>query len=143
MADEPSLHLSPVEHSRRQPAGLGVSHRRCCAGGSPLALPAPAWARGRWPERCFFVVTLSPVLGFVDHNHLKWSFVAARFQYLAGIGIMAVVIGAVACSVDRLSSMWQKGAQGITAVVLVILGLLTWPASGGVAGRRKPLATCH
>ena len=43
----------------------------------------------------FFAVTLSPVLGFVDYGYMQFSFVADRFQYLAGIGVMAVVIGAI------------------------------------------------
>ena len=74
----------------------------------------------------FFAVTLSPVLGFVDHGYMKSAFVADRFQYLAGIGVMAVVIGLAAYGVRRLSSLWQKSALGVAAVALVVLGILTW-----------------
>ena len=74
----------------------------------------------------FFAVTLSPVLGFVDYGYMKYAFVADRFQYLAGIGVMAVVISAAAYGVRRLSGLWQKGALGVAAVVIVVLGLLTW-----------------
>ena len=71
-------------------------------------------------------MTLSPVLGFVDYGYMKYAFVADRFQYLAGIGVMAVVIGAVAYGVGRLPDLWQKGALGVAAVTIVVLGLLTW-----------------
>ena len=74
----------------------------------------------------FFVITLSPVLGFVDYGYMQFAFVADRFQYLAGIGVMAVVIGAVTYGVRRLSDWWQKGAWVVAAVVIVVLGLLTW-----------------
>ena len=82
--------------------------------------------RGPLAGALFFAVTLSPVLGFVDYGYMKYAFVADRFQYLAGIGVMAVVISAVAYSVRRLSGMWQKGALGVAAVALVVLGMLTW-----------------
>ena len=82
--------------------------------------------RGPLAGALFFAVTISPVLGFVDYTYMKYAFVADRHQYLAGIGVMAVVIGSAAYGVRRLSSMWQKGALGIAAVVLVVLGTLTW-----------------
>ena len=82
--------------------------------------------RGPLAGALFFAVTISPVLGFVDYTYMKYAFVADRFQYLAGIGVMVVVIGSAAYGVCRLSSMWQKGVLGIAAVVLVVLGLLTW-----------------
>ena len=82
--------------------------------------------RGPLAGALFFAVTISPVLGFVDYTYMEYAFVADRFQYLAGIGVMVVVIGSAAYGVCRLSSMWQKGVLGIAAVVLVVLGLLTW-----------------
>ena len=82
--------------------------------------------RGPLAGALFFAVTLLPVLGFVDYGYMEYAFVADRFQYLAGIGVMAVVIGAASCSVCRLPSMWQKVALGAAALTLVVLGLLTW-----------------
>ena len=108
-----------------RPAGLGyliaaialalaLWHYRSRIGRAPLA------------GALFFAVTLSPVLGFVDHGYMRYAFVADRYQYLAGIGVMVVVIGAVACGVRSLSGLWQKGALGVAAVALVALGMLTW-----------------
>ena len=78
----------------------------------------------------FFAVTLSPTLGFVDHTYMLFSFVADRYQYLAGIGVMAVVIGAAASAVGRLPAAWRMGAMGGAAVVLALLGALTWRQAG-------------
>ena len=86
----------------------------------------PQLGRGPLAGALFFAVTLSPVLGFVDYGYMQYAFVADRFQYLAGIGIMAVAIGAAAHGVGRRSDLWHKGALGVAAVALVVLGLLTW-----------------
>ena len=83
--------------------------------------------RGPLAGVAFFAVTLSPTLGFVDHTYLLFSFVADRYQYLAGIGVMAVVIGAAA---GRLPAVWRTGAAGAVAVVLAIFGALTWRQAG-------------
>ena len=90
------------------PAGLAVIYPHWDLSGalawSWLAAAAAAAAllhfarrrTGRGPAAgvLFFAVTLSPVLGFVDYGYMQFSFVADRFQYLAGIGVMAVVVGA-------------------------------------------------
>ena len=121
------------------PSGLAVVYPRWDIHvADPLALVAAVvlvvalWyfrqriGRGPLAGMLFFAVTLSPVLGFVDYNYMIYAFVADRFQYLAGIGVMAVVIGAAACGAGRLPDLWQKGARGVAAMVLVVLGMLTW-----------------
>ena len=82
--------------------------------------------RGPLAGALFFAVTLSPVLGFVDYGYMEYAFVADRFQYLAGIGVIAVVIGTASHGVRHLPDLWQKGAWGVAAVVIVVLGLMTW-----------------
>ena len=82
--------------------------------------------RGPLAGALFFAVTLSPVLGFVDYGYMQFAFVADRFQYLAGIGVMAVVIGMAAYGVRHISDLWQKVSLGSTAMVLVVFGVLTW-----------------
>ena len=97
-----------------------------------VALAGTLWhfrqrvGRGPLAGALFFAVTLSPVLGFVDYGYMQFAFVADRFQYLAGIGVITLVIGSATYGVRRLSGLWQKGALGVAAVVLVVLGLLTW-----------------
>ena len=82
--------------------------------------------RGPLAGALFFTVTLAPVLGFVDYGYMQFSFVADRFQYLAGIGLMAVLAGAAAHGAGQLPEVGRKGATGIAGVVLIVLGALTW-----------------
>ena len=97
-----------------------------------VALVAALWrfrhqlGRGPLAGALFFAVTLLPVLGFIDYGYMQFSFVADRYQYLAGVGILAVVIGMAAYGVGLLPDLWQKGALGVAVVALVVLGLLTW-----------------
>ena len=83
--------------------------------------------RGPLAGVSFFVVTLSPVLGFVDYGYMQFSFVADRHQYLAGIGLMLVVVGGAAYGVGRLPpGLWRRGAAGAGVAVLAVLAALTW-----------------
>lgn len=86
--------------------------------------------RGPLAGALFFAVTLSPVLGFVSFGFMQYSFVADRFQYLAGIGVMAVLIGAAAHGAGRLPSRFKSGTTGLVVVVLAFLGTMTWRQAG-------------
>ena len=88
------------------------------------------FGRGPFAAAAFFALTLSPTLGFIDYGYMQFSFVADRFQYLAGIGLMAVPVAAAACALGRLPVPGRFGALGALAVVLVALGTLTWRQSG-------------
>ncbi len=96
------------------------------------ALAAGLWlgrrriGRGPLAGVLFFAVTLGPVLGFVDYGYMQFSFVADRFQYLAGIGVLAVLMGAAAHGVGKLPDGYRRGALGLAAAVVVVLGGLTW-----------------
>ena len=96
------------------------------------ALAAMLWlgrrriGRGPLAGVLFFAVTLGPVLGFVDYGYMQFSFVADRFQYLAGIGVLAVLMGAAAHGVGKLPDGYRRGALGLAAAVVVVLGGLTW-----------------
>ena len=100
------------------------------------ALAAALWlgrrriGRGPLAGALFFAVTLGPVLGFVDYGYMQFSFVADRFQYLAGIGVLAVLIGAAAHGVGKLPDWYRTGALGLAAAVVVVLGTLTWRQAG-------------
>ena len=60
--------------------------------------------RGPLAGALYFALTLGPVLGFVDYGYMQFSFVADRFQYLAGIGVLAVLLGAAAHGVGKLQA---------------------------------------
>lgn len=93
--------------------------------------------RGPLAGALFFAVTLSPVLGFVDFSYMRISFVADRYAYLPGIGIMAVligaamaVLGAAARREDWLSRLLKIAASSALVAVVGILGKLTWEQAG-------------
>ena len=86
--------------------------------------------RGPLSGALFFAVTLSPVLGFIDYGYMQFSFVADRFQYLAGIGVMAVLIGGMAHGADGLSGAARWGVHGIVVIALVALGAMTYRQAG-------------
>ena len=100
------------------------------------ALAAALWlARGRIGRgplagALFFAVTLAPVLGFVDYGYMQFSFVADRFQYLAGIGVLAVIVGAAAHGAARLPHVHRVGATALAVIVVVVLGSLSWRQAG-------------
>ncbi len=85
-----------------------------------------SWARAGLFGCGFFVLSLLPVLGFFDVFYFRYSFVADHFQYLACIGLIALV---VTSGVAISESAGQPGrALGILAgaVALLMLGLSTW-----------------
>ena len=116
--------------------------------------------RGPLAGLLFFAVILSPTLGFVDYGYMQFSFVADRYQYLAGIGVIAAVVGAVVHGLNRLAgALGANAASGaavgvaegaaprnrltrargagvqvmamvVLAAVLVVLGTLTWRHAG-------------
>ena len=100
------------------------------------AVPVLLWLGrhrvGRAPlaAALFYATTLSPVLGFVDYGYMQFAFVADRFQYLAGIAVLAVVIGGAARGVEPLPAAFRNGARGLLGVVLALLGALTWVQAG-------------
>ena len=100
------------------------------------ALAAALWflrhrlGRGPLAGALFFAVTLAPVLGFVNHGYMTFSLVADRFQYLAGIGVMAVLIGAAAHGAGRLQGRLKWGATGLAVAVVALLGTMTWRQAG-------------
>ena len=97
---------------------------------------------------------LAPVLGFVDFGYMRLSLVADRYAYLAGIGVIAVLVGAAAHVRDRLphvpgafsrgsfrrpltrkevpafppspEAYFHAAAAAALAVVLAIFGKLSW-----------------
>ena len=86
--------------------------------------------RGPLAGAVFFVVTLSPVLGFVDYGHMWIAFAADRYAYLAGIGVISVVVGGVAYCLGKLPSVVKIGAAGVLVAVLAVFGRLTWEQAG-------------
>ena len=86
--------------------------------------------RGPLAGAMFFAVTLSPVLGFVDFGYMAHSFVAERYAYLAGIGIMAIIIGAAAHGTSALPDLPRTVTSGVLIAILAVFGKLSWDQAG-------------
>jgi protein O-mannosyl-transferase len=74
----------------------------------------------------FFVVTLSPFLGFNKVYASAFSFVADHNQYLACIGLIALAAAALETGLGRVA--WGKSLlrPALCAAILLTLGALTW-----------------
>ena len=74
----------------------------------------------------FFVITLSPSLGFVDYRYMEFSFVADRHQYLAGLGLISVLVGGAVHAMQPHIASFKPVAMSGFAVLVIGLGILTW-----------------
>ena len=94
----------------------------------PLLLWGIRGRVGRGPLACvvFFAVTLSPVLGFVDYGYMQYSFVAERYQYLAGLGIIILVVAMATRSAGKWKGAGRWATLGLVGLLLVLMGTLTW-----------------
>lgn len=86
--------------------------------------------RGAPAGVAFFALTLSPTLGVVPFGYMQFAFVANRYQYLADVGALAVIVGAVAFAVRRRAHALRWPAVGVTAALLMVLCTLSWQYAG-------------
>jgi protein O-mannosyl-transferase len=70
----------------------------------------------------FFVVTLFPAMGFVDVYPMRFSYVADHFQYLASIGMIALVVTAVH-SIATRHGVRDKAAFVAAICTIALAGL--------------------
>ena len=92
-----------------------------------VALPVILWTLrkkiGKAPVASilYFEVTLLPAIGFINQYFTRYSYVQDHFQYLAGIGVIALAAGLLTTLLRR------AGRLGIAmqAIVLVTLAVLS------------------
>jgi tetratricopeptide (TPR) repeat protein len=78
----------------------------------------------------YFGITLGPALGFVNVYPFRFSFVADHFQYLAGLGIIALIAAMIDRLVCRLTAPSLTMRRVAVALSLgLILAVLTWNQS--------------
>ncbi len=82
--------------------------------------------RGPLAAVLFFIVTLSPVLCFVDYGYMQFSLVADRYQYLASASMMALFAFGVHRFCGGLRGLGLRVARGGLAVLLLVMVALTW-----------------
>ncbi len=95
-------------------AVLGWLSRRCRA---PLA------------ALLFFVVTLFPVLGFLNVYPFRYSLVADHFQYLACLGIIALVASGIVLRLQHWRLWLHPSGSLLCGALLASLTILTWHQS--------------
>jgi len=106
-----------------------------------LAAGAVLWTfrhRSRAPlaAALFFAGTLVPALGFVNVFPFRYTYVADHFQYLASLGIIAIVAAGLMHLAERFSYVGQTfrsagtATLALTVVLCAPLGALTWHYSG-------------
>ncbi len=95
------------------------------AGAFPLWWWRKSWGRGPAAAALFFLITLGPVLGFLNVYPMLFSWVADHFQYLASIGPISLAAGGAAWA-WREKAKAAKWGFPAAAAALVILGVLTW-----------------
>jgi protein O-mannosyl-transferase len=84
--------------------------------------------RGPLTALLFYVGTLFPVLGFMNVYGTRYSFVWDHWVYLSSLGIFALAAAGVARAAERLKR--SAAAYGFAAIVLPVLGVLTWQQAG-------------
>ena len=73
-----------------------------------------------------FAVMHSPGLGFINVYWHVYYYVVDHMQYLAGVGLVALGVGAAALAAARLGRWGVRAGLGLAAVVLGLLAVLTW-----------------
>jgi Tfp pilus assembly protein PilF len=97
-----------------------------------IVLLAIAWRyRHRWGRPvlfalAYFIVTLAPVLGFINIYFMKFSFVADHYQYLSIIAPIALVSGAGWTYFAQSSRRNRLAACGAATLLVLMLGMASW-----------------
>jgi len=101
----------------------------------PLAVPTVVivlWALrkriGKAPlvAVLYYAGTLVPALGFVNIYPMRYAFVADHFQYLASIGLIALLVGVGTVGLNRLGWFGARVRPAMGMILLTVLGALTW-----------------
>jgi protein O-mannosyl-transferase len=96
-----------------------------------LAVLVSLSRRWRAPLAAFliYIVTLFPVLGFLNVYPFRYSLVADHFQYLASVGIIAFVAAGIA-SLFEPGQRWKRPTMfALCLAFLAFLAALTWRQS--------------
>ena len=73
----------------------------------------------------FFLIMLAPVLGFVDFGYMGYSYVADHFQYLASMGIFALLSVLAGALIRKGTGSARLFLTGVLVFLLTVLGFLT------------------
>lgn len=116
----PGWDLDPLNSMSFAPAaalgiGLGV-----------FWLKRGTWGRPFLAGFGYFVVTLLPVLGFLNIYFMRYSPVADHWQYISIAGPIALTAGILVRAIESPSMALRRGAGAIAAVWISLLAVHTW-----------------
>ena len=84
--------------------------------------------RGPLTAVLFFIISLLPAIGLINHYLMRYTFVADHLQYLPMVGILALIVSTLH---KLLRNRLPVSAEiAIWAVVIGALSLLTWRQTG-------------
>lgn len=89
------------------------------------------WERRTWGRPLlfglgYFVVTLFPVLGFVDQGFYSYSLVADHWQYCSIIGVIALAVAAGDRACRRMGRPGRHWGTAVTVAAVSVLGVASW-----------------
>jgi tetratricopeptide (TPR) repeat protein len=85
-----------------------------------------SWSRPYLLAWAYFLVVLLPILGLVTMSYSQYSFVADHFQYLAGMGPLALVGAGMVRLADFVIPRKPWWQSTLCVGLLLILGILSW-----------------
>lgn len=107
-----------------------------------IATVAAAAAAWRFRERVgrkvlaglgYYAISIAPVLGFVNLYTFRYAYVADHYQYLASLGLIAVVVGSLATAIRRDDVGWtrpfRKHRRWVEGVLVVVVLAPLWAAT--------------
>lgn len=92
-----------------------------------------SWIRCSLVALLYFLISLFPVMGFFNIYFFRYSFVGDHFQYLAGIGPLALEGAAITVGIQRIAPRSLRFSPLLSALLLTTLGITTWKQCAGYA----------
>jgi tetratricopeptide (TPR) repeat protein len=99
-----------------------------------LATTLILWAIRRYSRAplaawLYFCGTLFPVLGFLNVYFFRYSFVNDHFQYVASLGMIALVAAGIVQGIKRLPRNAANASAAACVLIVATLAALTWRQS--------------
>jgi tetratricopeptide (TPR) repeat protein len=89
-----------------------------------------SWGRPLLFAFGYFVLMVTPATGFAHFYFLRYSFVADHYQYMAIIGMIALVAAVGYYAAIRLGTGAAEFAKVVSVILVVVLSSLSWRQSG-------------
>jgi Flp pilus assembly protein TadD len=100
------------------------------------------WKRRTWGRPLLFglgcfVVTLFPVLGFLDQGFYNYSLVADHWQYYSIVGVIALAVAAGDEACRRMGRQHRGWGTVAAVAVVAVMGVASWQRCGVYASDER------